>query len=58
MLTRSCLQVFIWRVPQDFSLYSDADEPADVSPIHKLSGHTRYVVPHDLLSYPTDTTPQ
>ena len=41
-LTRSCLQVFIWQVPEDFSLHTDADEPTDVSPVAKLSGHTRY----------------
>ena len=35
-------KVFIWQVPQGFSLYSDAEEPADVAPISKLTGHSRY----------------
>jgi len=34
-------KVFIWQVPQGFSLYSDADEPADVAPVSKLTGHSR-----------------
>lgn len=42
MLTHSCSQVFVWKVPEDFTLHTDADEPTDVSPVHKLSGHTRY----------------
>lgn len=33
----------IWQVPQGFSLFTDAEEPADVSPVAKLSGHTRKV---------------
>ncbi|KAG9589413.1 DUF1900-domain-containing protein, partial [Aureobasidium melanogenum] len=36
-------KVFVWKVPEDFSLHTDADEPTDVSPVHKLSGHTRKV---------------
>jgi coronin-1B/1C/6 len=36
-------KVFIWQVPQGFTLYTDAEEPADVSPISKLVGHTRKV---------------
>ncbi|THW48299.1 coronin-6 [Aureobasidium pullulans] len=36
-------KVFIWQVPEDFSLHTDADEPTDVSPVAKLSGHTRKV---------------
>ena len=36
-------KVFVWRVPEGFTLHSDAEEPADVSPIGKLSGHTRCV---------------
>lgn len=35
-------KVFIWRVPQGFTLYSDADEPTDVAPISKLTGHSRF----------------
>jgi coronin-1B/1C/6 len=34
-------KVFIWQVPQGFTLYSDAEEPADVSPVGKLTGHSR-----------------
>ncbi|RDL37373.1 putative coronin [Venustampulla echinocandica] len=36
-------KVFIWRVPQGFTLYSDGDEPTDVAPISKLTGHSRKV---------------
>lgn len=36
-------KVFIWKVPEGFSIYTDADEPADVSPALKLSGHLRKV---------------
>ncbi|KAF2497568.1 coronin-6 [Lophium mytilinum] len=36
-------KVFIWEVPKDFTLYSDAEEPADVAPVAKLTGHTRKV---------------
>ncbi|KAK8214615.1 hypothetical protein IWZ01DRAFT_244763 [Phyllosticta capitalensis] len=36
-------KVFIWQVPEDFSLYSDAEEPQDVAPVAKLAGHTRKV---------------
>ncbi|KAG9806501.1 DUF1900-domain-containing protein, partial [Aureobasidium melanogenum] len=36
-------KVFVWKVPEDFGLHTDADEPTDVSPVHKLSGHTRKV---------------
>ncbi|KAK6008717.1 hypothetical protein QM012_000620 [Aureobasidium pullulans] len=36
-------KVFVWKVPEDFTLHTDADEPIDVSPVHKLSGHTRKV---------------
>lgn len=43
LFTQSRSQVFVWKVPEDFSLHTDADEPTDVSPVHKLSGHTRYV---------------
>jgi hypothetical protein len=35
-------QVFIWKVPEGFSLYSDAEEPADIAPVAKLSGHMRF----------------
>ena len=34
-------KVFIWQVPQGFTLYTDADEPADVAPASKLTGHGR-----------------
>ncbi|KAF2675561.1 DUF1900-domain-containing protein [Microthyrium microscopicum] len=36
-------KVFLWRVPKDFTLYSDSDEPADISPVAKLTGHARKV---------------
>ncbi|KXJ94633.1 hypothetical protein Micbo1qcDRAFT_232079 [Microdochium bolleyi] len=36
-------KVMIWHVPQGFSLFTDAEEPADVSPVAKLTGHTRKV---------------
>ncbi|KAF2248277.1 DUF1900-domain-containing protein [Trematosphaeria pertusa] len=36
-------KVFIWKVPEGFTLYTDAEEPADVSPVAKLSGHMRRV---------------
>ena len=34
-------KVFIWQVPQGFTLYTDAEEPPDVAPVGKLTGHTR-----------------
>lgn len=34
-------KVFIWQVPQGFTLYSDGDEPVDVAPVMKLTGHSR-----------------
>lgn len=37
-------KVFIWTVPENFTLYSDEEEgPKDVSPVMKLAGHTRKV---------------
>jgi hypothetical protein len=39
-------KVFIWQVPQGFTLYSDAEEIEDVSPVGKLSGHSRYASCH------------
>ncbi|XPS80270.1 Coronin-like protein crn1 [Ascochyta lentis] len=36
-------KVFIWQVPENFTLQSDGEEPADVSPVAKLSGHMRKV---------------
>jgi coronin-1B/1C/6 len=36
-------KVFVWRVPEDFTLFTDAEEPADVSPLSRLTGHTRKV---------------
>ncbi|KAK1462373.1 PH domain-containing protein [Colletotrichum melonis] len=36
-------KVFLWQVPENFTLYTDADEPADVSPVSKLAGHSRKV---------------
>jgi WD40 repeat protein len=37
-------KVFIWQVPQGFTLHTDAEEPADVAPLSKLTGHSRYVM--------------
>jgi hypothetical protein len=37
-------QVFIWQVPENFTLQSDGEEPADVSPVARLSGHMRQAV--------------
>jgi len=36
-------KVFLWRVPDDFTLHSDLkpDEIQDVAPVGKLSGHSR-----------------
>ncbi|KAK3313802.1 hypothetical protein B0H66DRAFT_629854 [Apodospora peruviana] len=36
-------KVFIWEVPQGFSLYTDAEEITHVSPVSKLTGHSRKV---------------
>lgn len=36
-------KVFIWRVPEGFTLYTDAEEPEDVAPLSRLTGHTRKV---------------
>ncbi|KAL7626925.1 Coronin-like protein crn1 [Parahypoxylon ruwenzoriense] len=36
-------KVMLWQVPQGFTLLGDAEEPADVYPTAKLSGHSRKV---------------
>ncbi|KAF4548771.1 Hypothetical protein D9617_25g061010 [Elsinoe fawcettii] len=36
-------KIAIYRVPNNFTLYTDSDEPQDVKPIERLSGHTRKV---------------
>ncbi|KAK5114788.1 Coronin-like protein crn1 [Meristemomyces frigidus] len=36
-------KVFLWKVPEGFTLHTDADEPQDVKPVGKLSGHSRKV---------------
>ncbi|KAM3073694.1 Coronin-like protein crn1 [Clarireedia jacksonii] len=36
-------KVFIWQVPEGFTLYQDSEEPVDVAPISKLAGHSRKV---------------
>ncbi|OAL55090.1 actin-binding protein-like protein [Pyrenochaeta sp. DS3sAY3a] len=36
-------KVFIWQVPEGFALHTDAEEPADVAPVAKFSGHMRKV---------------
>ncbi|KAI0881887.1 DUF1900-domain-containing protein [Annulohypoxylon maeteangense] len=36
-------KVMLWQVPQGFTLFTDAEEPADVAPVAKLTGHARKV---------------
>ncbi|KAF7562180.1 hypothetical protein G7046_g1945 [Stylonectria norvegica] len=36
-------KVFIWEVPQDFTLHVDAEDIPDVYPVLKLAGHSRKV---------------
>ncbi|KXT04218.1 hypothetical protein AC578_79 [Pseudocercospora eumusae] len=36
-------KVFLWQVPDNFTLRTDADEPEHVKPVGKLSGHSRKV---------------
>lgn len=36
-------KVFIWQIPEDFTLHTDAEEPVDISPVSKLTGHSRKV---------------
>ncbi|KAK2740924.1 Coronin-like protein crn1 [Myotisia sp. PD_48] len=36
-------KIFLWRVPEGFTLRSDAEEVSDISPVGKLPGHTRKV---------------
>ncbi|SPQ26124.1 c11b7859-d5e2-4ab6-b98b-a8ac3b7ea976 [Thermothielavioides terrestris] len=36
-------KVFIWEVPQGFTLYTDAEEVPAVSPVSRLPGHSRKV---------------
>ncbi|KAG5997171.1 hypothetical protein E4U54_002432, partial [Claviceps lovelessii] len=36
-------KVFLWEVPEDFTLHTDAEEITDVSPMFKLAGHSRKV---------------
>ncbi|KAI1094664.1 DUF1900-domain-containing protein [Rostrohypoxylon terebratum] len=36
-------KVMLWQVPQGFTLLTDAEEPPDVAPIAKLTGHSRKV---------------
>ncbi|KAI5465674.1 coronin-6 [Mariannaea sp. PMI_226] len=36
-------KVFIWEVPEGFTLHTDAEEIVDVFPVSKLTGHTRKV---------------
>lgn len=33
----------IWEVPKDFTLFTDAEEPSDVHPVAKLTGHSRKI---------------
>lgn len=34
-------KVFLWEVPEDFTLYTDAEEIPNVEPVSKLAGHSR-----------------
>ncbi|OAQ99773.1 hypothetical protein LLEC1_06792, partial [Akanthomyces lecanii] len=36
-------KVFLWEVPEDFTLYTDAEEVPNVAPVSKLAGHSRKV---------------
>ncbi|GAP87511.1 putative coronin-6 [Rosellinia necatrix] len=36
-------KVMLWQVPQGFSLFTEAEEPTDVAPFAKLTGHSRKV---------------
>ncbi|KAF4976681.1 hypothetical protein FZEAL_6680, partial [Fusarium zealandicum] len=36
-------KVFIWEVPQGFTLHTDAEEIIDIAPVSKLAGHSRKV---------------
>ncbi|KAK5990110.1 Coronin-like protein crn1 [Cladobotryum mycophilum] len=36
-------KVFVWEVPEGFTLYTDAEVVPDVAPVSKLGGHTRKV---------------
>ena len=36
-------KIFIWKVPEGFTLHTDAEEPADIAPVAKLTGHARKV---------------
>ncbi|WKT42742.1 hypothetical protein QSH57_007578 [Fusarium oxysporum f. sp. vasinfectum] len=36
-------KVFIWEVPEGFTLHTDAEEITDVAPVSKLAGHPRKV---------------
>lgn len=35
-------RVFVWHVPKDFTLHTDAEEVVDVAPVSKLAGHSRW----------------
>ncbi|KAI0014130.1 DUF1900-domain-containing protein [Xylariaceae sp. FL0662B] len=36
-------KVMLWQVPKDFTLLTDAEEPADVAPVAKFAAHSRKV---------------
>ncbi|KAI9723337.1 MAG: Coronin-like protein crn1 [Candelaria pacifica] len=36
-------KVFLWKVPKGFTLHTDAEESEDVTPVAKLTGHSRKV---------------
>lgn len=37
-------KVFLWQVPEGFTLHTDAEEIEDVAPVSKLTGHSRCVL--------------
>ena len=36
-------KLFIWKVPDGFTVYTDAEEVPDVGPLNRLTGHSRKV---------------
>lgn len=36
-------KVFIWEIPENFSVHTEAEEPEDIGPVSKLTGHSRKV---------------
>jgi coronin-1B/1C/6 len=46
LLLTQC-QVFLWRVPENFTVRpdADADDIQDIAPVGKLAGHPKYEIP-------------